>query len=213
MTKHPIVISALYLPASVGLLRQSVLLQSLPERLLSLALTLFCIELARMAVVDLDNAAAIASNQITAAQGDTEEDTEEDTEGNTPENADKNADEKALSKFRAVVNSTVVLELIGFYGSLGFVASGAAVVIFSQLWFNLRVNVQLWPGLNPAVTPFELQQRIPVLVANILALLLVSLWFISSWQLWLASGLLILITCFLLVKYCLPSAQPKHPSA
>lgn len=206
MTKRLIAISALYLPAGMGLLWQSVLLQSLSESLLSLALTLFCAELARMAVVDLDNAAAIASEQIASGQGGyAEEDADKNTEKSTNENA--------LSKFRTVVTSTVVLELIGFYLALRFVASGAAVVIFSQLWFNLRVNVQLWPGLNPAVTPFELQQRIPVLVANVLALLLVSLWFISSWQLWLSSGLLILITCFLLVKYCLPNAQPKHPSA
>lgn len=210
MTKRLIAISALYLLAGMGLLWQSVLLQSLPESLLSLALTLFCAELARMAVVDLDNAAAIASEQIASGQGGyTEGYAEEDADKNT----EKSTNENALSKFRTVVTSTVVLELIGFYLALRFVASGAAVVIFSQLWFNLRVNVQLWPGLNPAVTPFELQQRIPVLVANVLALLLVSLWFISSWQLWLSSGLLILITCFLLVKYCLPNAQPKHPSA
>jgi len=182
----------LYFPASAALLWQASESLLLSHRLVSLALALFCVELARMAAVDLCNVLAVSEKgQAKEGQADREKD---------------------LNRFRTVVVSTIVLELIGFYTALFYVACGAAVVIFSQLWFNWFVGIQLWPGLTPEITVFKIQQRIPVLAVNALALLMLSLWFVPAYRLWIAVGLLVLIVLFLVVKYCVPGSQPQHPS-
>ena len=176
MNIYLMLVLALYFPAGAGLIYQSARVSLLPERIMSLALAIFCIELARMAVVDLHKASAVSSKK------------------------DNVLLEASLNRFRTVVTSTIVLELIGFYLALLFVSGGASVVICSQLWFNLWVNVQLWPGLTPEVIPFALRERIPVLLVNLLELVHLSLWRISSLQIWLASGMFALILLFLMIK-------------
>jgi hypothetical protein len=181
----------LFLPAGLGLLMQIAYLPTLSERLLALALGLFCPELARMAWVDLENVAAIAQ-QATAQQATAQQDSR-------------------LSHFYRVLISTIVLELVGFYGALVFLPLGLATVVFSQLWFNLLAGVELVPGENPAIVPLTLGHRRAVLMADGLGLGIISLWSIQSLQIWLAAGLLGLITLFAIVKYGLKSSPSSNP--
>lgn len=161
----------LLLPAGLGLLIQMAYLPTLAERLLTLALALFCPELARMAWIDLENIAAIAQ------------------------------EDSRLSRFHKVVVSTIVLEAIGLYGALVSLFWGAAAVVFSQLWFNLLAGIKLSPRNDPAIAPLTVSDRRAVLIADSLGLGIISLWPIQFLQIWLASGLLILITLFATIKY------------
>ncbi|MEM8504618.1 MAG: hypothetical protein AAF716_15855 [Cyanobacteria bacterium P01_D01_bin.1] len=178
----------LFAPAATGLIWRVIYSETLAQQLLALALALFCVELAIMAKVDLDNIAIVKE--------------EEDTR---------------LDRFFLVVISTIVLEVFGFYTALLSLPVGALVVVFSQLWFNLLAGLQLHPGRSPAVVSFGLSKRFSVLLANAAGLFLLSLWFIPtlssalSWELapsfviqlrrCLSGGLLALVVLFLLVKY------------
>ncbi len=176
-----VLILLLFLPAGLGLLIQAAYPALNPivaplsgsQRLLSLSLALFCLELAHMARVDLGNIAAIAVS---------------------PEDS-------RLRRFFRVTVSTVVLEVVGFYVALVSLQWGAIAIIFSQLWFNLLAGIQLWPGQSPPITPLGISERRAVLVANGLGLGLISLWPLPAVRIWIAVGLLTLIILFLIIKY------------
>ncbi len=169
----------LFVPAIIGILRDAFLAQSLPEQLLSLALLLLCLDLARMAKVDLDNTATVSAQFL---------------EAELPEDA-------RLESFRKTVLSTIVLELLGFYGVLLSLQWGGIVVIFSQLWFNLLAKVHLCPQKSSSVTHLGLLGRLPVLLANAGGLSLLACWSVLEIRFWLALSLLLLVGFFLIVKY------------
>lgn len=178
----------LFAPAAIGLVWRLIYSETLSQQLLALALALFCVELAIMAKVDLDNIAIV-----------------------------KEEEDARLDRFFLVVISTIVLEAFGFYAALLSLPVGALVVVFSQLWFNLLAGLQLHPGRSPAVVSLGLSERFSVLLANTVGLFLLSLWFmptlssVLSWELapsfviqlrrCLSSGLLALVVLFLLIKY------------
>ncbi|WP_121969470.1 hypothetical protein [Leptolyngbya sp. BC1307] len=176
-----ILILLVFLPAGLGLLIQAadpalsltVSHISGAQRLLSLSLALFCPELAHMAIVDLNNIAAVAELQ----------------------------EDSRLRHFSKVTVSTVVLEAVGFYAALVSLQWGVIAIIFSQLWFNLLAGIQLWPGQSPPITPHGISDRRAVLIANGLGLGLISLWPLQAVRIWLAAGLFTLITLFLVIKY------------
>lgn len=174
----PRFIFLVFLPAGLGLLFQVAEAATAADRLLALALTLFCLELAHMAQVDLENAAI-----VTAAS-------EEDSR---------------LSHFYKVVISTIVLEAAGFYVALFSLQWGAMVIIASQIWFNLLAGIQLFPHEATKVVSFGIAERLAILAANAVGIGLLSFWFVESAQVWLASGLLILIVLFLVIKYKKPT--------
>ncbi len=152
------------------------------DRLLAAAMTLFCPELARMALVDLSNIAAVTQQS-------------------------EQPQDSRLGHFRTVVISTIVLETTGFYLTLLSLPGGAIAIIFSQLWFNLLASVQLHPGQTPAIAAFGRSNRLAVLVANGIGLGLLSLWPWQETRLWSAAGLFLLIIIFLLIKYVVPQIQ------
>lgn len=190
----------LFVPATIGLAWHALYSATLAQQLLASALVLFCIELAIMAKVDLDSIAAVreAAHPL---------------ELNQP-----------LNQFLFVVVSTVVLELLGFYAALFSLPIGALVVVFSQLWFNLLAQIQLRLGQSPALIPFSIAQRLPVVLANGLGLGLISLWFaptlssilplelssgiVMQMRRWISGGLLALVLLFLLVKYLVVGVLP-----
>lgn len=199
-------VSLLFLPAGVGFLVQVFTAGTLPESLIALALGLFCPELARMAFVDLDNIDAIAEQHL--SQEASQSTAEPSAAGSAVESP---IEDTRLRHFLRIVISTIVLELIGFYVALVSLPLGAGIVIFSQLWFNLLAGIQLWPGQTPAITSFGIAERGAVLSANMLGLVFLSCWPISSLQVLLSSGLLILIVLFLVIKYVIPGLQPSQP--
>lgn len=187
-------IGILFIPAGIGLLLHVAVSATLAERLLAVALMIFCPELARMASVDLKNIEAIAQQQA-------------------QQKAQQPVEDSRLNRFLLVVVSTIVLEIAGFYLALISLPTGAIAVIFSQLWFNLLAGLQLWPGQTPAITAFGIKQRAPVLIANLLGFIFICLWPITGTRIWSASGLLTLIILFLIIKYLLPGSQPSYPDS
>ncbi len=177
-------IPLLFLPAGLGLLVQSVAgsagSTTVAQRLLSLALALFCPELIRMAIVDLNNIAAVSES----------------------------SKDSRLRRFNGAVVSTVVLEAAGLYIALVSLQWGAIALIFSQIWFNLLAGIQLHPEQSPSIAPLGIAGRRTVLAANALGLGLMALWPIQAIRIWLAGGLLTLITLFFLIKYGWP--QPAQ---
>ncbi len=179
-------VPVLFLPAGLGLLTEIFAPVTTAERLLAAAIALFCPELARMALVDLSNVAAVSQQAEQMAE---------------------QPRDSRLDRFRAVTISTIVLEIAGFYLAMLSLPWGAIAVIFSQLWFNLLADVQLYPSQTPAIVPFGRADRRAVLLANGIGLGLLGLWPWQEIRIWLASGLFLLITIFLLIKYVVPQIQ------
>lgn len=178
------------------------------EHLLAAALALFCPELARMAFVDLNNIALVRHSLAKGLGSRLSSDTPVPFEKAVSEKAvsekavsEALLEDSRLSHFYRTVISTVVLEVSGFYLALWSLPLGAIVIIFSQLWFNVSAKVQLWPHRSPAVEFCGIAQRWPVLVANAIGLLLMSLWFVEALRIWLGLGVLLLIALFLVLKY------------
>ena len=177
----------LFVPAGALLTVQVMAPESITSsKLLALALALFCPELAHMAGVDLKNVLAVFSNWPSLSEEDSR-----------------------LTRFYNVVASTVALEITGFYMALFSLPVGAAIIIASQLWFNLLADVQLAPEKTPPIVQFGASKRKLVIVANIVGLSFLLLWPIQAAQTFLALGLLILIVLFLLIKYGLPIMKPE----
>jgi hypothetical protein len=177
------------------------------ERLLSLAIALFCPELARMAQVDLDNIAAILERNAQAipdqnAQVSLRQNAQRPDLDPVAQQADLSPPEDSrLRHFYKVTLSTIVLEIVGFYLSLLSLQWGALTLIFSQIWFNLLAGVQLSPKETPAITPLGIAGRQAVLAANAIGFGLLCCWSIKAAQVWLALGLLVLVALFLVIKY------------
>lgn len=147
--------------------------QTVAGRLLALTLLLLCIELAHMAWVDLRNIQMV----------------------------EQSSDDSRLPLFYGVVVSTIVLELLGFYGAMFSLQWGGVVVIASQLWFNLLAKVQLWPFRETSIEPFGVSKRLSVLFANGSGLVLLLFWSAADSQLWISLLLLLLVVGFLFIKY------------
>lgn len=178
------------------------------EHLLAAALALFCPELARMAFVDLNNIALVRHSLVKGLSSPLSSDASAPFEKAVSEKAvsekavsEALLEDSRLSHFHRIVISTVVLEVSGFYLALWSLPLGAIVIIFSQLWFNVFAKVQLWPHRSPAVEFLGIAQRWPVLVANAIGLLLMSLWWVEAPRIWLSLGVLLLIALFLVLKY------------
>jgi hypothetical protein len=214
-------IPLLFLPPGSGLLFHSATSATLAERLLALALALFCPELAHMAQVDLDNIAAILrrngytplensfASVITVLRQPPSPFVEPDAEDAHAEDANTVAqrssahlpEDSRLNRFYKVTTSTIVLEIVGFYLALLSLQWGALLIILSQIWFNLLAAVQLHAKETPAVVSFGIADRQAVLVANAIGFGLLCSWPIEAARTWLASGLLVLIVLFLIMKY------------
>ncbi len=166
----------LFLPASLGLLRQVIWGDGLSHQFLALGFLLFCIDQARMAVVDLDHIAAVQI-QVTDAR---------------------------LKRFYWVTVSTIVIELVGFYAASILLGWGAMVVLLSQVWFNLCAGIQLQPTAAQVIRPQGISGRSLVLAGDIIGLLLVGLWMQGIAPLGISLLLCSMAIVYGLVKYILP---------
>jgi hypothetical protein len=163
----------LFFPASLGLLSQVIGRNELSSQLLALALLILCIDQARMAVVDLENVQQV-KQQVQDAR---------------------------LNNFYRVTISTVVLELLGFYGSSFWLGWGAILVLLSQVWFNVLAGIQLQPMEENPIQSWGIPERSIVLLADGIGLILVGLWILQIAPLWMASGLLAMIVIYGWLKY------------
>jgi hypothetical protein len=177
----------LFFPACLGLLGQTIN-HAAPDRgwadgqsLLALALLLLAIDQARMAAVDLTQVAAV---RVQVQPSD-----------------------QRLEQFYRITLSTIGLELLGFYGAIGNLGVGAAVVLLSQIWFNLLANIQLQPETEEPIRAWGIADRLPVLVADGVGLILVCLWLAGVAPLFMAGGLLGMVLLYGGLKYRLGLGQ------
>jgi hypothetical protein len=163
----------LFFPASLGLLSQVIGGNELSHQLLALALLLLCVDQARMAVVDLEQVKQVKQK----------------------------VQDARLDNFYWVTVSTIVLELLGFYSAYIWLGWGAILVLLSQIWFNVLAGIQLQPAEENPIQSWGIPERSIVLVADVIGLILVSLWIMQLVPLWMASGLLGMLVIYGWLKY------------
>jgi hypothetical protein len=157
-----------------GLLYQIVGAKTIAQFCLAFALTILYCDQDRMAVIDRLNIQTLQQRAIA-----------------TPD----------LQRFVWVTNTTIGLELVGFY--LVWVSLGwsSVVVLVSQLWFNLLAGVQLVPESDPPIQPWGIRDRVIVLAADSLGLGLACLYARNIQPLATAIGLLGMVLLYILIKY------------
>ncbi len=175
----------LFFPACLGLLWQVIEGDELSTQLLALGILLLCVDQARMAVVDLVQVAK-AQQQIPDAR---------------------------LKRFYAATVSTIALELLGFYTATLWLGWGSIVILLSQIWFNLWAGIQLYSAEKVTIQTWGIPQRIPVLGADAIALVLVSLWMLKIAPLAIATGLLGLVVLYGWMKYGLSTKSVGEASS
>lgn len=112
-----------------------------------------------------------------------------------------------LTRFKGVTISTVIWELIGFYGAVQEPVIGMMIVFSSQLWFHCLAPVQLIPHSSGGilVQPYTVPQRLPVLIADGVLLGLLGLIGGAIAPLGNAIAVLVLILAYLGHKIISPS--------
>ncbi len=169
------IIFLLFFPASLGMLGQIIWGSELTHQMLALGTFLFCIEQARMAVKDL--------RQIT--------------------NAKNQVNDARLNNFYKITVITIVIELIGFYISSIWWGWGSVIILLSQIWFNLFAGVKIQTCPEIIIKPWNISERLLVLFADILGLVLVSLWMSNIASTWIAWGLFAMVIIYGSVKVVL----------
>ncbi|MBL1210967.1 hypothetical protein [Geminocystis sp. GBBB08] len=168
-----LIIIILFFPASFGLLWQSFSLNNLSAQLISFAFFLFSLEQARMAVIDLK-----------------------------PCIFSKNCFQSTVFiKFYLVIITTLIIELFGFYLALFSLGWGAIFVLISQFWFNCFAPVKIRETENITIQDYPFTDKIIILAADTIALILMSLWLINIFPLIISISILALTLIFCFVKY------------
>jgi hypothetical protein len=168
------ILTLLFGGAIAGLLQQITVATAIPHRCLAIALFILCLDQTRMAIVDRLNIQTLQQRAITAP---------------------------TLQRFSWVTDTTIALELVGFYLSWQWLGWGCAIVLLSQLWFNLLAGVQLLPESDPPIQPWGIKDRAIVLAADSLGLLLAILYALKIQPLAMAIALLAMVLLYVLIKY------------
>ncbi len=159
--------------ASLGLLWQTFNSDSWSDKLLAFAIFLMCLEQGRMALVDLDNI-KLVKQQYTDSRIDT---------------------------FPTITIITIIIELLGFYYTFLSLSWGAIIIIISLIFFNVCTKIQLYPSENIMIEPWGISQRLPILLANTLALILIALRMLGFFPLLISSISLGLTIVYGMIKY------------
>jgi hypothetical protein len=171
----PGIIFLFFFPACLGLLGQVIWGNELAHQLLALGMFLFCIEQARMATQDLQ--------QIAYARGKVKD--------------------IRLDTFSTITISTIVLEIFGFYASSFWLGWGSILILISQFWFNLFSGIKINLETETVIQTWNISERLPVLIANVVGLVLVSLWILQIASLWIAGGLFGMVILYCSIKFFL----------
>ncbi|MEA5463381.1 hypothetical protein [Leptothoe sp. PORK10 BA2] len=147
----------------------------------AIALILVCIDQGRMAWVDLDHV-----HQLSLA-------------------------DRRVVKFYSITLITIVIELVGFYLVWQNLALGMVIFLISQLFFNTTAQSQLYPQSPEPIRPFPFQARWPVLLANGIALGLITLWQANQMRQLTSTLWLAMVVIYLGVKYLVVN-NPGAPS-
>jgi hypothetical protein len=159
----------LFFPASLSILRQVIWGSELTHQLLALGMFIFCIEQARMAAKDLQ--------QIAEAK--------------------KQVKDIRLDTFSTITISTIIIELFGFYASSVWLGWGSILILLSQVWFNLFAGVKIHSSTELVIQTWKVSERLPVLIADFIGLILISLWMSHIASLWIT-----LVLFGMAIVYC-----------
>ena len=113
--------------------------------------------------------------------------------------------DQRLDRFRWVTQSTIAIELVGFYIAGGWLGWGAFTVLLSQAWFNLLAQIRLHPEAPEPIQVRSLADRLPVLIADGVGLLLASFWIAQIAPLVNAALLLTIVLLYGWFKYIRPA--------
>jgi hypothetical protein len=175
------IIFLLFFPSYLGILSQIIRRQTFDHRLLALGLLIFAVDQAKMAVLDLKNI--------------------------------KSAKEKIkdirLQYFYYIVISTIALELIGFYIASVQLGWGIILVLVSQVGFNFFANIRLQPTESTIIQEKPFSEKIAVLIADIIALILIGFWMNAIAPLTIVLTLWTMAIAYGCIKYFL-SLQEKN---
>ena len=164
-----VVLGGCYGPAIALLGWQVWHLEALDQRLLAMAIFLLSLDLCVMAIFDLQQVARVRALLLNDAR---------------------------LDRFYGVTVMTIALELLGMYGAQSSLWVGAAVILMSQMGFNLFAGVQLLPDQAEPIVTFGIRDRALVLVADGVGVGLVSLGLAGVMPLGMASGLLGMVAIY-----------------
>jgi hypothetical protein len=165
-----------FFPACLGILRQVIWGSELTHQLLALGMFLFCIEQARMAAKDLQ--------QIAEAK--------------------KQVNDIRLDTFSTITIITIIIELLGFYASSVWLGWGSILILLSQVWFNLFAGIKIHSSTETVIQSWKISERLPVLIADLLGLVLISLWMsqiASLWITWILFGMVIIYCSIKLILF------------
>ncbi|NJL81208.1 MAG: hypothetical protein HC836_27100 [Richelia sp. RM2_1_2] len=176
MSSISLIIFLFFFPACLGILRQVILSTELSHQLLALAIFLLCIEQANMANHDLQKVAD-AKQQVKDAR---------------------------LNYFQIITIVTIIIELIGFYLSSIWLGWGSIVILFGLIWFNLFVDIKINSSSENSseniIQIWKISERLPVLIADIVGLLLISMWILKIGDFGISLGLFAMTILYCSIK-------------
>lgn len=169
-----ITIFLLFFPACIAiLLKQVIWGLDLTHQLLAIGIFFLCIEQANMANQDLQKVAD-AKNKIKDSR---------------------------LDEFQTTTITTIVIELIGFYLSSIWLGFGLIFILIGIIWFNLFVKIKFQKTASDIIIqPWEITERSTVLIADIIGLVLASLWILGVGNFWISWGLFSMVMIYCSIK-------------
>jgi len=180
MERISIIIFVLFFPACIGIFKQAIWGTELAHQIIAIAMCLFCVEQGRMAVKDLQKIAE----------------------------AKKLVIDTRLDKFYIITVTTIIVELLGFYMSSFWLGWGSIIILLSQVWFNLLAAIKIKISSQTSakstidiIEPWTISERLPVLIADVLGLVLISFWMLSFSILKSASFWISLVLCTMVIVY------------
>lgn len=167
-----IIIFIFFFPASLGLGWQIFHQSELSSQLIALAFFCFCLEQARMAVLDLK-----LYQQTQSVYQDSR-----------------------LVQFKLVLIITISVELTGFYTASWQLGLGAIIVLLSQVLFNCFAGIKFNQGEQITIESVTFAEKKLELLADFSGILFMSLWAVNFYSLVIAIAMLIIILIYALVK-------------
>lgn len=166
-------IFSLFFPACIAiLLKQLILGYELTDQLLAVGIFFLCIEQANMANQDLQKVAD-AKEKVT---------------------------DISLQNFKTNTIITITIELIGFYLSSIWLGYGLFLILIGIIWFNLFADIKIDISSQTIIQPWNITERLPVLIADIIGLILASLWMLKIADLWISWGLFLMAIIYCGIK-------------
>lgn len=188
----------LFFPASFGLLWQSLILNNLSEQLISFSFFLFSLEQARMAFIDITSYTVGKSNNLYNYDILTQE---SQIINLTSQDTIFHSENDNLSQFLFVIISTIIIELFGFYLALFSLGWGTIFVVISLIWFNTLAPLKVLETGEFSLTNYPFSDKVMILFADIICLVLMGLWVINFYPLIIAFMILFITLTFAGVKY------------